>query len=80
MVGERAYSAHLFLGIPLVRSSATFQTLSIAAEGGFRAIVPPVADDGEDQAVTTKSWIQKYTKRAPELGDLSIHKIMTGYT
>jgi len=51
MLGERTYSAqetaHLLLGIPLVCSSITFQTLYIGAEGGYRELAPN-ADELDD--------------------------------
>ena len=70
MLGERAYSAqetaHLLLGIPLVRTSVTFQTLYIGAEGGFRELGVndgetaeiALAEGGEGQPVTDESRIQ----------------------
>jgi hypothetical protein len=94
MLGERTYSAqetaHLLLGIPLVRTSVTFQTLYIGAEGGFREL--GTNDDGsdeaqlaaaegeEDRAVTDESSIQRYMKRPPAIEALSIHDVLTKYT
>ncbi|CAK5270705.1 unnamed protein product [Mycena citricolor] len=47
MLGERSYSAqetaHLLLGIPLVRTSVAFQTLYIGEEGDMREL-----DEGEE--------------------------------
>ena len=72
MLGERTYSAqemaHLLLGIPLVRSSSSFHTLSIGSDGGHRELGEqdpdgsiPEGDDIEEGArrVTGASWLQR---------------------
>lgn len=69
MLGERAYSAqetaHLLLGIPLVRTSVTFQNLNLSKNGSLHALVERRGDEAEaamdidDQAVTGQSWIQR---------------------
>jgi hypothetical protein len=50
MLGERTYSAqemaHLLLGIPLVRTSVSFQTLFLAKEGGMREL-----EDEDDESL-----------------------------
>jgi hypothetical protein len=66
MLGERTYSAqetaHLLLGIPLIRASVSFQTLTLAAEGCMRELETN-EDDGEDDPnerhVTGHSWMQR---------------------
>ncbi|KAJ3505917.1 hypothetical protein NLJ89_g7163 [Agrocybe chaxingu] len=91
MLGERTYSAqetaHLLLGIPLVRASASFQTLYIGPEGGMRELgeedinenaLEGAGAEGE-RRVTSDSWIQRYMKRAAELESLSLHEICSKY-
>ena len=94
MLGERTYSAqetaHLLLGIPLVRRSVTFQSLYIGAEGGFRELGVndnasdeaqlAVAEGEEDRPVTDESSIQRYMKRPAAMETLSIHDVLTRYT
>ena len=67
MLGERTYSAqetaHLLLGLPLVRTSVSFASVNLAAQDDMREILGPdevadVADDGE-RVVTGKSWLQR---------------------
>lgn len=61
MLGERTYSAqetaHLLLGIPLVRTSVSFQSLNLSKDGSLRALMD--AGDDADQAMTRESWIQR---------------------
>lgn len=75
MIGERTYSAqetaHLLLGIPLVRSSVSFQTLNLSSEGTLREVresrseaesehqVMNDVDVEEGRLMTGKSWLQK---------------------
>ncbi|KAJ7151287.1 hypothetical protein C8R43DRAFT_836878, partial [Mycena crocata] len=97
MLGERTYSAqetaHLpgalgiapgvLLGIPLVRTSVSFQTLNLSAEGGVRELQAEEADDVDEPAerpVTGNSWFQRYMQRAPELEELSMHDVFRNYT
>ncbi|KAF9536267.1 hypothetical protein CPC08DRAFT_590772, partial [Agrocybe pediades] len=93
MLGERSYSAqetaHLLLGIPLVRASSSFKTIYIGAEGSFREIGEQQADNetsAEEQmegvgerTVTKESWLQRYSNRPPEMEDLSLEQVMTKY-
>ncbi|KAK6972287.1 hypothetical protein R3P38DRAFT_2481780, partial [Favolaschia claudopus] len=71
MLGERTYSAqetaHLLLGVPLVRTSVSFQTLTIAAEGGVREVHAvdrddegSMAEDPEEREVTGDAWFQRF--------------------
>jgi len=83
LIGERTYSAqetaHLLLGIPLVRSSTSFQTLYLASEGSMRPLEqadegdvdrePGNADDG--RPVTDESWLQRCVK------DIVPHHLLT---
>jgi hypothetical protein len=62
MLGERTYSAqetaHLLLGIPLVRTSVSFQTLNLGAEGGIRELHTnegDLAEDPDEREVTGDS-------------------------
>ena len=94
MLGERTYSAqetaHLLLGIPLVRISATFQTLYIGTEGGFRELATrnnsvdeaqlAVTEGEDDRPVTDDSSIQRYMKRPPAMETLPIHDVLTRYS
>lgn len=67
MLGERTYSAqetaHLLLSIPLVRTSVSFQTLHLGAEGGMRELQPEdeegVELDSDERPVAGDSWIQR---------------------
>ena len=66
MLGERMYSAqetaHLLLGIPLVRTSVSFQTLNIREDGGMRELEEneeEAVDDPDQRRVTGDSWIQR---------------------
>jgi hypothetical protein len=66
MLGERTYSAqetaHLLLGIPLVRTSVTFQTLHLGEDGGMRQLQTDEDDGAEDvdgRPVTGDSWFQR---------------------
>lgn len=73
--GERKYSAqetaHLLFGIPLVRSSVTFQSTYIGEERYRKLGTNDNIDEGElavtnnqdDQMVTTESWFQRYMER-----------------
>lgn len=76
MLGERTYSAqetaHLLLGVPLVRSSLSFQTLNLGADGGMRQVARQTGGDGgdeiaEDETLTGKSWLQKYVSSVVEM-------------
>ncbi|KAF5336454.1 hypothetical protein D9611_006665 [Ephemerocybe angulata] len=87
MVGERAYpaqeTAHLLLGIPLVRSSFNFQTLSLAPNGSFRRLRRQDESNpavGLADSVTEESWIQRYVQRPESLENLSLHDLMTTHT
>jgi ATP-dependent DNA helicase PIF1 len=91
MLGERTYSAqetaHLLLGIPLVRASATFKTVYIGPDGSNRelAVQDPDAElaagGGEDEnLVTDDSWIQRYMNRSPEMEALSLQDVLTKYS
>jgi hypothetical protein len=91
MLGERTYSAqetaHLLLGIPLVRASTSFQTVYLGAEGGYRELLVnestgegEMAGAEEDPSLTSDSWLQRYMKRSPEMEDLSLQDVMTRYT
>jgi len=87
MLGERTYSvqetAHLLLGIPLVRASTTFQMVYIGAEGGFRELgmeeEAVATDKGEETSVTTESWLQRYMGRSPDMEALSLQDVLTKY-
>ena len=88
MLGERTYSAqetaHLLLGIPLVRASTTFQTIYIGAEGGFRELGTEEGamanGEGENNpAATTESWLQRYMTRPPDMEDLSLQDVLSKY-
>lgn len=74
MLGERAYSAqetaHLLLGIPLVRTSVSFQNLNLSRNGSLRALEDrrneepgepqgAAEDDGDNRTVTGQSWLQR---------------------
>ena len=75
MLGERAYSAqetaHLLLGIPLVRTSLQFQSLNLSKDGSLRAIgeeddaedepADGVPEEGSDETrrMTGTSWVQR---------------------
>lgn len=66
MLGERTCSAqetaHLLLGIPLVRASVSFQTLNLGAEGGIRELQTNDDDgveDPDERRVTGDSWFQR---------------------
>ncbi len=73
MLGERTYSAqetaHLLLGIPLVRTSVTFQSLNLARDGSLRALGTTAGDAAEEidepiegegnRVVTDRSWLQR---------------------
>lgn len=69
MLGERTYSAqetaHLLLGVPLVRTSVAFQTQYIGEEGGMRELEDEneLEADGEEvggeRRVTGDSWLQR---------------------
>ena len=66
MIGERTYSAqetaHLLQGIPLVRSSASFQTLNLARNGSLRRLGDVEGNEGEgdERPVTSESWLQRW--------------------
>jgi hypothetical protein len=90
MLGERTYSAqetaHLLLGIPLVRTSVSFQTLMLNEEGAMRELED--ADDDEElgldeaedldgngaRKVTGDSWFQRYKAH-----DIPIEEKLTKY-
>lgn len=68
MLSEWAYSAqetaHLLLGIPLVRTSVVFQTLNLSAEGSLQQLQEQTnhvnIDMPEDErSVTMDSWLQR---------------------
>jgi ATP-dependent DNA helicase PIF1 len=91
MLGERSYSAqetaHLLLGIPLVRASVTFHTVYIGADGGFRQVhidndkSSNVAehDNSFDRPLTGPSVMQRYIKRPPSMESLSLHDVLTKF-
>lgn len=67
MLSERAYSAqetaHLLLGIPLVWTSASFQTLNLSAEGSLQQLQEyrdhaEIEMPEEEHSVTTDSCLQ----------------------
>lgn len=87
MLGERAYPAqevaHLLLGLPLVQSTLSFQTLNLSKDGTFREVEEHVANPEEPEAertVTTDSWLQRYAKRSAELDDSSLYNVFLHYT
>jgi hypothetical protein len=90
MLGERTYSAqetaHLLLGIPLVRASVTFQTIYIGTDGGYRELVARRGAElgaamGEDEdLVTDDSWLQRYMKRPPEMESLSLQDVLSTHS
>lgn len=74
MIGERTYSAqetaHLLLGIPLVRSSVSFQTLNLSPDGALRELrenneggdtteAMNVDEPVQDRIMTGLSWLQR---------------------
>ncbi|KAI0367563.1 hypothetical protein BV20DRAFT_1000234, partial [Pilatotrama ljubarskyi] len=69
MLGERTYSAqetaHLLLGIPLVRTSVTFQNLNLSKNGSLRALV---------------THRDSYINRPDDLAGLSIHDVFRCYS
>lgn len=90
MLGERTYSAqetaHLLLGIPLVRASVTFQTIYTGTDGGYRELAVQEADTesgamGENEdLVTDDSWLQRYMKRPPEMEVLSLQDVLSTHS
>lgn len=89
MLGERTYSAqetaHLLLGIPLVRASVTFQTVYTGTNGGYRELAAHEGDTelavGEDEnLVTDDSWLQRYMKRPLEMESLSLQNVLSTYS
>jgi hypothetical protein len=86
LLGERTYSAqetaHLLLGIPLVRCSVTFHSLNISSDGAMRQInVDEVElNDHGERFLTGDSWLQRYMKRPDELENLSLHDVMQLYS
>lgn len=92
MLGERAYPAqevaHLLYGIPLVRSSVSFQNVYLGADGSMRQLASEDAlegmeltvNDGDQRSVTGKSILQRYMERPPDMNDMSLHDVLTGYT
>ncbi len=92
MLGERTYTAqetaHLLLGVPLVRTSVSFQSLNLSKDGSSRALQDEpdtedpmsMAADGEDRVVTAESWLQKYMGRPDDLEDLSLHELLSRYS
>ena len=68
MIGESAYSSqetsHLLLGLPLVRSSGSFQTIYLGKDGSMREIeadagVPAGGEAAEERAATGESMLQR---------------------
>jgi hypothetical protein len=71
MIGERTYSAqetaHLLLGIPLVHSTATFQTVVLDKDGEAREVITDESEpvegnldkNGDGRRVTGLSTLQK---------------------
>lgn len=72
MLGERTYSAqetaHLLLGIPLVRTSVSFQTLFLDRDGSMRELededdealeADEMENAGGGRRVTGDSWLQR---------------------
>ncbi len=91
MLGERTYSAqetaHLLLGIPLVRTSVSFQSLNLSKDGSSRPLQEdpdpedaPVPEGEPARAVTTESWLQRYMNRPNELEELSVQELFARYS
>jgi hypothetical protein len=90
MLGECTYSAqetaHLLLGIPLVRASVTFQTIYTGMDGGYRELAAqegaelgePMVED--EDFVTDDSWLQQYMKYPPEMESLSLQDVLSTYS
>jgi len=89
MLGEHTYSAqetaHLLLGIPLVRASVSFQTIYTGADGSYRELAAQgdaeqaAAGTENEDIVTDDSWLQRYMKRPPEMESLSLQDVLTKY-
>ncbi|TFK89924.1 hypothetical protein K466DRAFT_462268, partial [Polyporus arcularius HHB13444] len=81
MLGERAYSAqetaHLLLGIPLVRTSVQFQTLNLSKDGSLRPIGRG-DEDGEPQADNEQGY-HRYMQRSDELDRFSVQELFQTY-
>jgi ATP-dependent DNA helicase PIF1 len=93
MIGERVYSAqetaHLLLGLPIVKSTFSYATLNLAKDGNLREV--QTEGDTEDehsdvvstdtQAVTGASWMQRYVGRdMEEMNTLSMQQMLQRYT
>lgn len=95
MLSERKYSAqethHLLLGVPLFRSSRSFSSLSLSNKGALRQIqdereaaanaeMPADADTNRSgRVVTSKSDLDRYCERPPEMEDLSLNTVLREY-
>ncbi|KAL1749919.1 hypothetical protein FB107DRAFT_173603, partial [Schizophyllum commune] len=94
MLGERTYSsqetAHLLLGLPLVRASSGFETLYLGTDGSMRELsmvdLPEGAgddDEGGGRVATGESVLQRfvwsssvYMKRPPNMEDMSLLHVL----
>ncbi|KAJ7589924.1 hypothetical protein C8J56DRAFT_888136 [Mycena floridula] len=87
MLGERSYSAqetvHLLLGIPLVCSSVTFQTIYLGKDGEMRELQVECDNSGDTEDgnegsrhVTGDSWLQRYMKHGADMEDLSLQEVL----
>ncbi|KAJ7434964.1 hypothetical protein B0H11DRAFT_1756738, partial [Mycena galericulata] len=78
MLGERTYSAqetaHLLLGIPLVRTSVSFQTLFLDKEGSLRELE---GDDGEENLEANDAETVNTGRR--HMCDLSLQEVFQQY-
>lgn len=85
MLGERTYSAqetaHLLLGIPLVRCSMSFQSLNISSDGDMREIDANEVEFNEagERVVTGESWLQRYMKRPAHMENMTLHEVRQQY-
>jgi hypothetical protein len=88
MIGERVYSAqetaHLLLGLPIVKSTFSSTVLNLGKDGNLRQIqTEPDVDlvtPEDGRTVTGISWMQRYLKRDGALEGLSMQEVLQRYS